>query len=147
MTDIVRADDWEDRLKTYLDRVSEDRFAWGEHDCAMFAAGAVRAMTGVDFGADLRGTYSTATSAKERLREIGDGTLLKYMRRNFGEALPVSLAKRGDLVMRDRTTIGVCVGTYTWFVGEEGSRIGLLAEPTSLCAYAFSIPFAAVSNG
>ncbi len=146
MTEFARAHDWEDRLRTYLDRVEEEPFKWGVHDCAMFGAGAVRAMTGVDFAEDIRETYTTSTGAKEALRKAGDGTLLKRLRRHFGDAKPVSLAQRGDIVMRDRFTVGVCVGQYSWFVGEEGSRQGLVAFPTSLCTYAFSVPFE-VQNG
>lgn len=146
MIELQRHHDWEDRLRTYLDRVEEEPFRWGTHDCAMFGADAIKAMTGVDLGEDIRGTYTSVTSAKEALRACGDGTLLKRVRRHLGDAKPISLAQRGDIVMRDRNTVGVCVGQYSWFVGEEGSRQGLVAYPTSLCAYAFSVPFE-VQNG
>jgi hypothetical protein len=45
-------------------------FRWGERDCCLWAADAVRAMTGRDFAADLRG-YSSQFGALRALRRAG----------------------------------------------------------------------------
>jgi len=63
-------------LKTYLDRVAEDPFEWGTHDCALFAAACVAAMTGMDFAETYRGKYNSARGAATALGELGAGTLL-----------------------------------------------------------------------
>lgn len=142
---MIRHPDWHDRLATYLDRVSEEPFKWGEHDCALFAASAVQRMTGVDPAEDFRGTYDSYKGATEALREHGSGTLLKTVRDWFGPSISVHLAKRGDLVMRDARTLGVCVGQYSWFVAQIGAGVGLIALPTASCAYSFTVPFEAAS--
>ncbi len=146
MSDIVRFQDWEDRLRTYLDRVAEDPFAWGTHDCALFAADCVRAQTGVDPAQVMRGTYNTKRGAAESLRLYGAGTLFKTVKSWFGEPTSVFFAQRGDLVMRDATTLGVCVGHYSWFVGEEQGLERLVIIPTSSCRYAFRVPYEAVND-
>lgn len=144
MTSIIRHQDWEDRLRTYLDRVKEDKFEWGTHDCALFSADCVNAMTGVDPAEVFRGTYDTARGAAEALRTHGGGTLLRTMRQWFGEALEsVHQAQRGDLVMLDRFTVGVCAGRYSWFVGREQGQEGLTIHPTASCRHAFRVPFEA----
>jgi hypothetical protein len=140
---MIRFPDWHDRLCVYLDRVTDEPFKWGEHDCALFGADAVERMTGTDIAADYRGQYNDYPSACRALRECGQGTLLKSMKHWFGEPISVHLAKRGDLVMKDRRTVGVCVGQFSWFVAEIGSGAGLIALPTASCRYAFTVPFEA----
>lgn len=144
MSSLVRFQDWEARLAVYLDRVAEEPFKWGTHDCALFAADCVRAQTGVDPAEAYRGTYNSGRGAAEALQEHGEGTLLKTVKSWFGEPLEsVFFAQRGDIVMRDAKTTGVCVGTYSWFVGEEGGANGLVILPTAACRYAFRVPFEA----
>jgi hypothetical protein len=141
MEPIVRFSDWEDRLRTYLDRVETDPFEWGTHDCALFVAGCVKAQTGVDLGVDFRGKYDTAKGAAEALRESGAGTLFKTIKSWFGEPKSVHFAQRGDVVMRDAKTTGVCVGQFSFFVGTEQGQERLAIIPTRDCAYAFAVPF------
>lgn len=147
MNNIVRYPDWEDRLSHYLGRVEDEPFAWGTHDCALFAAGCVNAQTGVDPAAAFRGTYDSRVGAAEALRDKGQGTLLKTVKGWFGEPVAVPFAKRGDLVMRDTSerdrALGVCTGLYSWFVGEEQGQQRLVPVPTAECRYAFSVPFEA----
>lgn len=126
-----------------LDRKSEEPFAWGSNDCALFACDAIRAMTGTDPAVAFRGTYDDRAGSAQALREHGDGTLLKTATAWLGQPKHPALAKRGDIVMRDRTTLGVCVGLHSWFVGEEHGHNGLVALPTADCTKAFSLPFAA----
>lgn len=132
---------WEEALTTYLDTVAEEPFKWGSHDCALFAASAVQRMTGVDIAADFRGRYDTAKGAALALREVGEGTLFRTIKGWFGAPVNVHFAKRGDLVMRNATALGVCVGLYSWFVGEEAGHHGLVVLPTAACSYAFHVPF------
>lgn len=70
-------------------------FSWGQNDCVLFAAGAIRALTGRDALADI-GAWSNQREALARLKELGglaaavDGVLT---------ALPPALAQRGDIGM------------------------------------------------
>lgn len=141
--EIVRYQDWEDRLATYLDLVEWEPFRWGSHDCALFAASCIQKQTDVDPAADFRGTYSSARGAAEALRTHGAGTLLKTVKSWLGEPISIHFAKRGDVVMRDATTTGICVGQYSYFVGLEQGFERLAIVPTASCRYAFSVPFEA----
>lgn len=143
---LSRAPDWEERLAVYLDRVSDEPFAWGSHDCALFAAGAVKAMTGTDPAEDFRGTYSDRAGAAAALKQHGAGTLLKTATAWLGHSKHPAFAQRGDIVMKDRTTLGVCVGLHSWFVGEEHGENGLVAVPTATCTKAFSLPYSAPAS-
>lgn len=140
---ISRAADWEDRLRTLIDRLRDEPFRWGDNDCALFASSAIKAMCGVDPAGDLRGLYSNEKGAMEALRNHGAGTLLKTVKAWLGDPKPVAQAQRGDIVMLDRTTVGVCVGRFSWFIGEIHGHHGLTALPTNDCKYAFSVPFEA----
>lgn len=68
---IRRFDDWQTRLDVCLADAARTGFVWGENDCCMSAANAVRACTGVDPASAYRGTYSTAQGAVSRLRRAG----------------------------------------------------------------------------
>lgn len=144
---MIRYSDWFDRLQTYLDIVSEKPFQWGEHDCALFAMSAVQRMTGVDPGQAFRDRYDDEYGARLALREVGQGTLLRTVKHIFGDPKSVHLWARGDLIMRDRNTIGVCCGPFSAFVGEENGTQGLVYLPTASCRYAFTVPFEACAEG
>lgn len=143
---LCRAPDWEERLSVYLDRVRDEPFKWGSHDCALFAAGAVKAMTGTDPAAAFRDTYKDRAGAAAALTKHGAGTLLKTVTSWFGQPKHPVFTQRGDIVMKDRNTLGVCVGLHSWFVGEEHGANGLVALPTINCTKAFSLPFAVAAS-
>jgi hypothetical protein len=48
-------------------------FEWGVHDCALFAADGVLAMTGVDIAADFRGKYSDEAGAMDAIKSVCNG--------------------------------------------------------------------------
>jgi hypothetical protein len=70
-TPIARLPDWRPRLTAWLHTVRHMPFEEGRHDCALFAAGAVAAMTGVDFAAPFRGRYTTTRGGMRVLRRAG----------------------------------------------------------------------------
>lgn len=121
---MYRKPDWETRLAAYLEPLRARPFEWGAHDCCTFTAGAVEAMTGVDPMPEFRGSYSTATGSARALRRIGAGDLASTMDAKF-EAVPASLAQRGDIVMSSGL-LGICFGGFLIAVGSEGDREGLV---------------------
>lgn len=123
----ARLPDWESRLAVYMRACRAREFEWGALDCALFIAGAVEAMTGVDPAAAYRGRYTTREGAAQALRNIGEGTLAKTIGALFTEC-PTSHARRGDLVWHDGA-IGVCMGEQALFIGAEGEREGLVRIP------------------
>lgn len=141
-----RAPDWEERLAVFLDRKREEPFKWGSNDCALFAADAIKAMTGTDPGEPFRNTYSDRKGAAAALKEDGAGTLLKTTIEWLGQPKHPAFAQRGDIVMKDRNTLGVCVGLHSWFVGEEHGQQGLVSLPTAHATKAFTLPYAAAPS-
>lgn len=90
-------------------------FAWGSQDCCLFAASAAQTITGIDVGADVRGTYSDARGALETLDRIGG---IEAAGARFGPECPPLAARIGDIGLLnhgDRAMLGVCVGEH-WLV-------------------------------
>ncbi|WP_238192514.1 DUF6950 family protein [Methylobacterium frigidaeris] len=58
-------------LVRYLREAAGQPFAWGSLDCSLFMAGWVRARTGIDPAAALRGRYATERGALRLARRLG----------------------------------------------------------------------------
>ena len=54
---------WRQQLDALIASRMAAPFAWGAHDCCLFAADAVLAQTGEDPAAEFRGTYASAAEA------------------------------------------------------------------------------------
>lgn len=72
-------------LQSYIARTRAARFVWGENDCALWAAGAVKACVGVDPAADLRGQYASRWECRQI--EMRAGGLLQLVRARM-DAVP-----------------------------------------------------------
>lgn len=132
-----RLPDWEERLTDYLASAGERPFAWGAHDCALFAAGAAAAMTGDDRAADFRGAYDSRASSIEALRALGQGTLLRTFQDRFEEIEPKK-ARRGDLIWNG-FAVGVHYGAFAAFIGLPDGEPGLVRLPRSEWKRAFKV--------
>jgi hypothetical protein len=62
---------WRADLTEYLAEVARRPFRPGAHDCALFAAGAVEAMTGVNPVSEMRGAYRTLDAGRAALQAAG----------------------------------------------------------------------------
>jgi hypothetical protein len=138
-----RLEGWEGRLAAYLDACLHKPFAYGEHDCCLFAAGAVEAVTGEDPAAYVRGSYKTPAGAARRLA----ADFVRIL--NTPEALgfpmiPVLQAQRGDLLLAyaadgrgGSQALGVVSmdGRYGAFAGP----LGLQMIPVRLCLAAWRV--------
>lgn len=116
--------DWPERLTDYLNASRERPFKWGEHDCALFVAGAIAAQTDVDFGDDWRGRYADEAEAEELLADVGgvEGLAGHY---GLTELAAPQLARRGDVVLLmdgNYACLGVCDGRGGMFVTPKGLR-------------------------
>lgn len=109
---LQRRPSWPEDLSEFIEGRRERSFLWGGQDCALFAADAVLAMTGIDFAKPWRG-YKTERAALSLIKKVGG-------LRNFAPDLaekPVGLAQRGDVVIVDidgRETFGIVVGNGCW---------------------------------
>jgi hypothetical protein len=86
-------------------------FAWGHHDCCLWAADAVHALTGQDFAADLRGTYATAAEASRVLKKLGG--VRGIATAALGASVAPAFAAVGDVVLMQqdgRELLAVCNG-------------------------------------
>lgn len=134
---MIRRADWEQRLAAYLAGCEGAAFIWGKMDCALFAAGAVLAMTDFDPAAAFRGRYRSVAGSVRALRVHGAGTLEATIDSMFPER-PIGFARRGDLVLHDGA-VGVCVGDAAVFIGEEGGAPGLVRIARSGWTRAWSV--------
>lgn len=134
---MIRRGDWEQRLAAYLAECDGAEFIWGKMDCALFAAGAVLAMTDVDPASAFRGRYRSLAGSVRALRIHGAGTLELTLDSMFPER-PIGFARRGDLVLHDGA-VGVCVGDAAVFIGEESGAPGLVRIARSGWARAWGV--------
>lgn len=124
--------DWSTRLTMQLEAARRQPFLWGQHDCCLFAASCVEAITGEDPMAEFRGHYDDRDSALEALKNIGQGTLFATMKAKFSDPVSIAQAQRGDIVFymsEDGPSLGIAMGALAFFVGEEGSNEGLITLP------------------
>jgi len=136
----MRKADWEQALADYLAGHGGAVFAWGKCDCAMFAAGAVEAMTGINPAADVRGKYKSQAGAGRAIKQAGFADLGEWVSAKFDE-VPPAFAQRGDIVMAEGS-LGICNGALAWFVGEESGEAGLVSRPMMEWERVWRVPFA-----
>lgn len=95
-----RYPDWQERLTAYLASVAHRPLEPGVHDCALFAANAVLAMTGTDLAAAWRGRYRTLRGGQRVLRAAGYADHIALAASHFAE-MPAAYARPGDLAVVD----------------------------------------------
>lgn len=122
-------------------------FAWGENDCMLFAAQAMRILTGIDVAGLFEGKYKTVRGALRLIKRAGfpdqiqliEGVTKKY---RWPETAP-ALAQRADWVLAEedmepfKYALGIVdlSGRFGWFVGAEGLQRVALDEPRIVRAW------------
>ena len=134
MTALIRNDDWRLCLDVLVRERSIEPFQWGANDCALFAADAVRAMTGVDVAAHLR-CYKDARGAAVMLDAYGG--LMALATQLLGAPVGARNATPGDVVlvrMAKREALGVMFDEDTLIgPGVDGITVAPLSD--ALCAW------------
>lgn len=106
-------------------------FAWGTHDCSMFAANGVKVITGVDIAADFRGKYTDQAGAFAAIRSVCGGSTVAdaivycASKHALVEWKHPKMARRGDLVTFEANGPLVAglvhlSGRHVIAVGEQG---------------------------
>lgn len=116
-----RRPDWRQRLRAFAMSRHREPFAWGQNDCALFAADATAALTGHDFGAPFRGTYASAAQALRVLRPYGG--LQGLAAAALGQPVRGQFAGVGDICLvhfDGRECLGVCNGVEVLGPGVSG---------------------------
>jgi hypothetical protein len=135
---IARLSDWRTRLAVYLAACREKPFAYGEHDCARFAAGAVEAVTGTDPSAGLGIRYTTLLGGRRALAARGYRDPIAFVRERFEEIAP-ALARVGDLAVIETVTgraLAVVGGAVVFAPAPDG---GLRMLPLTAAITAFRV--------
>lgn len=121
-----RRPDWRARLAQYVAAVAAQPFKPGSHDCALFAAGAVEAMTGTDAAADWRGTYRSLATGRRALQRAGFADHVAFVAAHCAPVAP-SLAAVGDLAVlpadNGQTALGVVQGGGVYCLSPGGMAI------------------------
>lgn len=108
----MRYSDWINRLLTEIEAASSRAFEWGQHDCCLFAARCVDAITGSTYEADLQAQYTDQASAMTYLESQTDLSTALTVR--FGAMEPWWRAMRGDLMLVPTDdgigSVGICLG-------------------------------------
>jgi hypothetical protein len=123
----ARLADWPTRLSAYLDARAQEPFTWGTHDCCLFAAGAIEAITGTHPAPHMVGAYDSALGARDhgiRPSPTDPFGVLGWPAAVGLYEIPVTLAWRGDVVAvraeRSHLALGVMVGDLVAAPGATG---------------------------
>jgi hypothetical protein len=115
-----RVEGWPLKLSRFLRARRDMPFAWGSNDCLMFAADAVKEITGIDLALRWRGTYSTEEEAATILAGYGGVSGLISLALGHNGTRNVMTAKRGDVAM-----IKTDQGEMAAIVDDSGARIAV----------------------
>lgn len=93
-----RVKGWEQALAGVTRAAMRQPYAWGSHDCALFAADCVRAVIGIDLAEEFRGQYDSEDGARRLLASLGCEGVADLAARYLSEIEPAE-ARRGDIVV------------------------------------------------
>ena len=119
---IPRKDNWRAELFGCVSGSVRAPCKAGKNDCALFAAGAVKAMTGVDLAVGWRSKYRTLAAGKKLLRNEGFADLGELAAHHFEEIPPLH-AQVGDVALVDGDedpALGIVQGAFVWVRMPEG---------------------------
>jgi hypothetical protein len=130
-----RRADWRPRLVAWLTEVTDRPFAYGSHDCALFAAGAVEAMTGDDLAAEYRGAYQSLKGGLKLLGKDGMADHVAVLRARF-EEIPPAFAAVGDIAVIGEVgtpALGIFEGEHVVVLRDTG--IGFIPRAAATMAF------------
>jgi hypothetical protein len=133
----MRAAGWAEALVEAIESRKSTPFAWGSHDCCLFAADVALAITGVDYAHPVRG-YSTREQAEEIIRGYSGMQAMVTALVGSGP-VPVGLARRGDMVLAKfgaSESVGILIGAQCAFAE---LRRGIAYHPMSVATCAWRI--------
>ncbi len=120
----MRHPNWRPALRDYVEDVARKPFRYGSHDCALFTAGAVKAMTGVDYARGWRSQYRSLAKGRKLLAEKGHKDHVALVASLYPE-IPVLRAQVGDIAVLDGDggdALGVVQGALVWAADPNGLR-------------------------
>lgn len=122
----MRVERWEARLAAALEAARDQPFAWGTHDCCIWASGVRDELTGCDDTALFRGRYTTEIGALRRLRKLGWQSIEEAATALMGQPRAnIFMAQRGDIALIDDPAggaleaLGVVMGKVALFLRRD----------------------------
>ena len=107
---------WRADLLAYLSESARADFRVGKNDCALFAAGAIKTITGEDLARGWRGKYRSLKKGKALLKKQGFNDLAELAAHHF-EEIPPLMAQVGDVAIvegDDDLALGIVQGASVW---------------------------------
>lgn len=132
---------WRPALFDYVHAVAAKPFAWGEHDCALFAAGAIKVMTGEDFAGGYRGKYRTLAGGLRQVKRAGFANHADLAASILEEIHP-SEAQIGDIAAVEEDGaigLGIIQGERIYVLRPGDAGIGTVSRMDA--KRAFRVPF------
>jgi hypothetical protein len=104
---LSRFPDWQERLARFFALHRNRPFRYGQWDCCLFAADALREITGVDIAADLRGRYTSRRAAYDLIRNTVQRPSVRAVAERAAllhgmPEVPITYARRGDMALIPR---------------------------------------------
>lgn len=137
MTGLKRHNLWPETLSTAIAKAHDQPFEWGAHDCALFVADVILAMTGTDVADDFRGKYKTTKGAARIMKLFAGGGLPEFADKiavvNGFKSCHPNFAQRGDVVevkTDDGPALGICIGERIAAVGPDGMTLWPINKAT-----------------
>ncbi len=129
---MTRPYDWPERMAKVLNNCRGVSFAWGSHDCALFACDVAQSVCDIDFAEGLRDHYETPLGAARTLKRFAGGGLEEAAEKiarhhDCPEVIPLT-AQRGDIILAEvlisdgllSDSLGVCLGERVAFATKQG---------------------------
>lgn len=118
----MRLADWQLNFEKFIAKYRHSPFVWGKHDCCLFAANSVLAITGKDYAESLRDSYDSVESAVKVIKQFGG---IESIASSLTGISPVSAsyADVGDVLLVlqcGREMLAVCNGSTMFAPGERG---------------------------
>jgi len=130
-------------LADYLKGASGRPFVWGECDCCLFAADWIKARTGIDPAAALRGAYASEFEAKDVMHRTGTQTFSDFvcLHMTLADVAETVDPQEGDVgILRvpvHGETVGIRTGLGRWAFK---TRRGVFTGACPDVVVAWSIP-------
>jgi hypothetical protein len=124
-------------LIAYAAEAGARPFRPGRHDCALFAAGWVKQVTGQDFARGWRSTYRSLRRGQQLLEEAGFIDHVALAAAHLPEMAP-AFAQVGDLAVLDDQAFGIVAGEMIYGLKPQG--LGLVPRSAMRRAFAVRTP-------
>lgn len=111
-----------DRLQlliAYAAEAGQRPFRPGSHDCALFAAGWVKQVTGHDLAHGWRSKYRSLSRGQRLLEEAGFADHVALAAAHLPEIAP-AFAQLGDLAVLDNEAFGLVAGEMIYCLRPDG---------------------------